>query len=115
MWLQRPPANGEVCKRFAATVALDEVSLSVNPGDLARTGERGREKHVDEDFVGGIHAGCGEIDEAPIGRGRRWGKTAGVAMIYQELSWRSVGDGKQCGDGADDWRSIGARFERGGR
>ena len=80
-----------VSKRFGATVALDEVSLSVNSGEiLALVGENGAGKSTMMKILSGAHrADAGEIwlDGSPYHpRNPLEGRRAGVAMIYQELS-----------------------------
>ncbi|MGC8743818.1 MAG: sugar ABC transporter ATP-binding protein [Verrucomicrobiia bacterium] len=78
-------------KRFGATVALDDVSLSVKGGEvLALIGENGAGKSTLMKILSGVHQpdsgrmllnGSDFKPENPI-QSRR----AGIAMIYQELS-----------------------------
>src|SRR6266568_6166253 len=80
-----------VSKRFGATIALDEVSLSVNSGEiLALVGENGAGKSTLMKILSGAHTpDAGEIwlDEVAYRpRTPLEGRLAGVAMIYQELS-----------------------------
>src|SRR5437016_3444274 len=81
----------KLSKRFGATVALDQVSLSVNSGEvLALVGENGAGKSTLMKILSGAHRpNAGEIwlDDAPYRpRNPLEGRLAGVAMIYQELS-----------------------------
>src|ERR1700748_3731215 len=80
-----------VRKRFGATIALDGVDVSVEPGEvLALVGENGAGKSTLMKVLSGAH----QPDD-----GRMWlarhpshprnpleARRAGVAMIYQELS-----------------------------
>jgi ribose transport system ATP-binding protein len=80
-----------VSKRFGATVALDEVSLSVDAGEiLALVGENGAGKSTLMKILSGAYrADAGEIwldGAAYHPRNPLEGRLAGVAMIYQELS-----------------------------
>src|SRR5213075_583755 len=80
-----------VSKRFGATVALDDVSLSVNAGEiLALVGENGAGKSTLMKILSGAYqpdAGEIQLDGAPYHpRNPLEGRLAGVAMIYQELS-----------------------------
>jgi len=80
-----------ISKRFGATVALDDVSLSVKGGEvLALVGENGAGKSTLMKILSGVHQpdsgrmllnGSDFKPENPI-QSRR----AGIAMIYQELS-----------------------------
>ena len=80
-----------VCKRFGATVALDDVSLTVAPGEVhALVGENGAGKSTLMKVLSGAHAadrgsmildGRGFRPRGPLDARRH-----GVAMIYQELS-----------------------------
>ena len=81
----------KLSKRFGATVALDQVSLSVNSGEvLALVGENGAGKSTLMKILSGAYRpDAGEIwlDDAPYRpRNPLEGRLAGVAMIYQELS-----------------------------
>src|SRR5438067_13596633 len=80
-----------VSKRFGATIALDEVNLSVNSGEiLALAGENGAGKSTLMKILSGAHqpdAGQIWLDEVPYRpRTALEGGLAGVAMSYQELS-----------------------------
>ena len=80
-----------VCKRFGATVALNDVDLSVGSGEVhALVGENGAGKStLMKVLSGAVQADAGEIrldgslfrPQDPLS-----GRRAGVAMIYQELS-----------------------------
>jgi len=80
-----------VCKRFGATVALDDVGIEVAPGRvLALVGENGAGKStLMKVLSGAIKPDAGEM--RLDGQSYRPGnpleaRRAGVAMIYQELS-----------------------------
>ncbi len=78
-------------KRFSATIALDNVNLSVNAGEiLALVGENGAGKSTLMKILSGAYrpdAGQIFLDGAPYApRNPLEGRRAGVAMIYQELS-----------------------------
>src|SRR4051794_21826892 len=80
-----------VRKRFGATVALDGVDLSVEPGEgRALIGENGAGKSTLMKVLAGAHAAdAGEMKldgQAYAPRGPLEARRAGVAMIYQELS-----------------------------
>jgi ribose transport system ATP-binding protein len=80
-----------VSKRFGATVALDEVSLSVDSGEiLALVGENGAGKSTLMKILSGAYRpDAGEIWlDGSLFRPRNplEGRRASVAMIYQELS-----------------------------
>jgi len=80
-----------VCKRFGATVALDDVSLTVAPGDVhALVGENGAGKSTLMKVLSGAHAadrGSMTLDGRPFRpRNPLHARRGGVAMIYQELS-----------------------------
>src|SRR5436190_11294738 len=80
-----------ISKRFGATVALDNVSLSVNAHQiLALVGENGAGKSTLMKILSGAcppDAGQILLDGAPYApRNPLEGRRAGVAMIYQELS-----------------------------
>jgi ribose transport system ATP-binding protein len=81
----------QVSKRFSATIALDNVNLSVNAGEiLALVGENGAGKSTLMKILSGAyHPDAGRIflDGAPYSpRNPLEARRAGVAMIYQELS-----------------------------
>src|SRR5215208_126616 len=81
----------KVSKRFGATIALDDVSLSVNAGEiLALVGENGAGKSTLMKILSGAYqydAGKISLDGAHYDpRNPLQGRLAGVAMIYQELS-----------------------------
>jgi len=80
-----------VSKRFGATIALDDVSISVDAGEiLALVGENGAGKSTLMKILSGAYRpDAGEIwlDGSPYRpRNPLEGRLAGVAMIYQELS-----------------------------
>ncbi|MHC4360485.1 MAG: ATP-binding cassette domain-containing protein, partial [Planctomycetota bacterium] len=92
--LEQPAARLEmrgICKRFGATVALEDVCIKVAPGEvLALVGENGAGKStLMKVLSGAIRAEAGEMRLD----GSRYrpnnpleARRAGVAMIYQELS-----------------------------
>lgn len=80
-----------IAKRFGTTIALDEVNLSVRPGEVhALVGENGAGKSTLMKILAGAeHADAGEI----LLRGKPFDPQspsdalrAGVAMIYQEFN-----------------------------
>lgn len=80
-----------VCKRFGATVALNNVNLSVQPGEvMALIGENGAGKStLMKVLSGAVTADSGTLklggsNYAP--RSPQHARKAGVAMIYQELN-----------------------------
>ena len=78
-------------KRFGATIALSDVSIQVAPGEvLALVGENGAGKStLMKVLSGAILPDSGEmlLDGEPYApRDPKQARTAGVAMIYQELS-----------------------------
>ncbi|MGB2821144.1 MAG: sugar ABC transporter ATP-binding protein [Phycisphaerae bacterium] len=80
-----------VCKRFGATVALEDVSLAVAGGEVhALVGENGAGKSTLMKVLSGAHAadrGSMTLDGAPFRpRNPLEARRHGVAMIYQELS-----------------------------
>src|SRR6266550_176210 len=80
-----------VSKRFGATIALDDVSISVEAGEiLALVGENGAGKSTLMKILSGAYRpDAGEIwldGSAYRPRNPLEGRLAGVAMIYQELS-----------------------------
>jgi ribose transport system ATP-binding protein len=80
-----------VCKRFGATVALQDVSISVASGQvLALVGENGAGKStLMKVCSGAVKADTGQmrLDSKPYQPGNPLeARRAGVAMIYQELS-----------------------------
>ncbi len=81
----------QIGKRFGATVALQNVSLSVYPGEtIALIGENGAGKSTLMKVLSGAHApdsGHMLISGQPFRpSGPLDARRAGVAMIYQELS-----------------------------
>ncbi len=81
----------QIGKRFGATIALNNVSLSVCPGEtIALIGENGAGKSTLMKVLSGAHApDAGQlfIDGQPFApSGPLDARRAGVAMIYQELS-----------------------------
>jgi ribose transport system ATP-binding protein len=80
-----------VSKRFGATIALDDVSISVESGEIvALVGENGAGKSTLMKILSGAYRpDVGEIWLDGVRYGPRnplEGRHAGVAMIYQELS-----------------------------
>lgn len=80
-----------VRKHFGATVALDGVDLKVRSGEIhALIGENGAGKSTLMKVLTGAHQpddGCMWLDGEPYWpRSPADGRSAGVAMIYQELS-----------------------------
>src|ERR1700687_1296366 len=80
-----------VRKQFGATLALDGVDLSVQPGEvLALVGENGAGKSTLMKVLSGAHqpdSGLIRLDGQPFPRpGPLAARQSGVAMIYQELS-----------------------------
>src|SRR5258708_3998374 len=80
-----------VGKAFGATVALDDASLSVHPGEVcALVGQNGAGKSTLMAILAGAIApdeGAMQLDGAPYApRDPLAARRAGVAMIYQELS-----------------------------
>src|SRR4051812_17201974 len=80
-----------ICKRFGATVALAGVDLEVRGGEvLALVGENGAGKSTLMKVLSGAHApdeGEMWLEGQPYQpRNPLQARTAGVAMIYQELA-----------------------------
>lgn len=80
-----------ISKRFGATQALEDVSLTVGPGEvLALIGENGAGKSTLLKTLSGAHlpdSGEIEIDGVPFRpSGPSDARRSGVAMIYQELN-----------------------------
>lgn len=80
-----------VSRRFGATVALDNVDLTVQPGEVhALVGENGAGKSTLMKILSGAisaDAGSIELDGKPfLPRSPIEGRRAGIGMIYQELS-----------------------------
>jgi len=81
----------QIGKRFGATIALENVSLSIGAGEtVALIGENGAGKSTLMKVLSGAHApdtGQMRIGGAPFRPNRPLdARRAGVAMIYQELS-----------------------------
>lgn len=80
-----------VCKRFGPTLALDNVNLEVQAGEvLALIGENGAGKSTLLKILSGAHlsdSGRVTIEGQPFASlGPHLAREAGVAMIYQELN-----------------------------
>src|SRR5580658_5953409 len=80
-----------ICKRFGATVALDNVRLDFERGEVhALVGENGSGKStLMRILAGALKADSGEMsyDGKPYSpKTPRDARNSGVAMIYQELS-----------------------------
>src|SRR4051812_1838986 len=80
-----------ICKRFPGVVALDDVSLSVDRGEVvALIGENGAGKSTLMKTLGGIHrpdAGEIRIDGAPQTiRGVADAVKLGIGFVHQELN-----------------------------
>jgi len=80
-----------ISKRFGATVALEDVSLDVRPGEvLALIGENGAGKSTLMKILSGAYrpdAGHMQLaDEQYAPHDPQAARAAGVAMIYQELN-----------------------------
>jgi ribose transport system ATP-binding protein len=80
-----------VCKRFGATVALDDVSLTVASGEVhGLVGENGAGKSTLMKVLSGAYkadAGTIHLDGRPfLPRNPLHARREGVGMIYQELS-----------------------------
>lgn len=80
-----------VCKRFGATQALEEVSFSVQPGEVrALIGENGAGKSTLMKILSGAlppDAGSMELDGEPfVPADPLHARRRGIAMIYQELT-----------------------------
>lgn len=80
-----------ICKRFGATVALDDVGIEVSGGEvLALVGENGAGKStLMKVLSGAVKADAGQmwLDGIPFQPANPLeARRAGVAMIYQELS-----------------------------
>ena len=80
-----------ICKRFGGTVALDNVDLSVESGEIhALVGENGSGKSTLMRILAGVlqpDSGSIELGGAPFRpRGPMEARRAGIAMIHQELS-----------------------------
>lgn len=81
----------QVCKRFGATIALDNVEIAVRSGEvMALIGENGAGKSTLMKILSGaIQADSGELrlaGESYRPRSPHAARQAGVAMIYQELN-----------------------------
>jgi len=80
-----------VCKRFGPTVALEEVTLQANAGEvLALVGENGAGKSTLMKILSGaLRADVGDMSIDGVSyrpRSPQDARAAGVAMIYQELN-----------------------------
>ena len=80
-----------ICKRFGATIALEDVGIKVAPGEvLALVGENGAGKStLMKVLSGAIKADSGrmQLDDNPYKPNNPLeARRAGIAMIYQELS-----------------------------
>ncbi len=79
-----------VVKRFGGAVAVDEVSVSVKPGEIhAVVGENGAGKSTLMRMLAGIltpDAGRILVEGKPLKSGPRAALDAGVALVHQELS-----------------------------
>ncbi|HEV8378801.1 MAG TPA: ATP-binding cassette domain-containing protein, partial [Tepidisphaeraceae bacterium] len=80
-----------VSKRFGATIALDDVSLSVNAGEvLALVGENGAGKSTLMKILGGVYShfeGIIALEGKPfLPRSPPHANELGIAVIYQEIS-----------------------------
>jgi len=80
-----------VCKRFGATVALDDVGIEVSPGEvLALVGENGAGKStLMKVLSGAVKEDTGQmwLDGVPYRPSNPLeARRTGVAMIYQEFS-----------------------------
>ena len=80
-----------ICKRFGATIALEDVGIKVAPGEvLALVGENGAGKStLMKVLSGAIKADSGrmQLDDKPYQPDNPLeARRAGIAMIYQELS-----------------------------
>lgn len=84
-------AMRDISKRFGATAALDGVSLEARPGEtVALLGENGAGKSTLMKILAGVYrpdAGAMELAGRPFAPASpHEARSAGVAMIYQELS-----------------------------
>ena len=80
-----------ICKRFAATVALQDIDFDVRQGEVhALAGENGAGKSTLMKILSGaVHPDAGTmiLDGQPYAPGNPLhGRRSGVGMIYQELS-----------------------------
>jgi len=80
-----------VAKRFGATVALDDVAIELDRGEvLALIGENGAGKSTLMKVLSGVHrpdAGTIELEgEAFVPRDPADARASGIVMIYQELT-----------------------------
>lgn len=80
----------KVVKRFGGAVAVNEVSVSVQPGEIhAVVGENGAGKStLMKMFAGILTPDAGEVlvEGTPLRGGPRAALDAGVALVHQELS-----------------------------
>jgi ribose transport system ATP-binding protein len=109
-----------ISKRFGATVALRDVSLDVNSGQvLALIGENGAGKSTLMKILSGALApdsGKMNLSGTPYApSGPQDARNAGVAMIYQELNLApdlSVEDNIMLGQEASRWGLLNRREQR---
>src|SRR5688572_13761631 len=110
----------DIRKRFGATRALDLVSIEVRAGEvLALIGENGAGKSTLMKVLSGAHrpdSGGMELLGRPFApRDPHEARSAGVAMIYQELSLAaelSVEDNVMLGRETHAWGLLRRREQR---
>ena len=78
-----------VSKRFGATLALDDVSLDLRPGEVhALVGENGAGKSTLVKILAGVHqpdAGSIALDGEPVVlHGPAHARSSGIAVVHQE-------------------------------
>jgi len=107
-------------KRFAATQALDDVTIELLPGEVhALVGENGAGKSTLVKILGGIHtpdSGTIQLDgEAIVLRGPAHARSLGIAVVHQEprlFPDLTVAENVYMGDppagalGSVDWGSM---------
>ena len=91
--LERPPelALRNISKRFGAIVALDDVSLEVNRGEvLALLGDNGAGKSTLIKCISGVHhvdSGVIELSGKPVQiRSPADARSVGIETVYQDLA-----------------------------